>query len=347
MNAREFNAFDALNLERYDLQPLDVSGLPRFLDLARQAVRGELDLSMSSILTAGANLIFAEFFTNGEIIRQLLLVAILGALLRCLTLAFSHKSAGEAGFYVTYLMTVLLAISSFRVSVDILTSLVAVVNGMMLAATPVMVALMLISGRVAHAAGFHPLLFFALQLITGFITAVFIPLVLAGAALDIVNQLNRENKLDKLAALVRRIADYTLRAIIGVFMFLLTLQRISAPILNNVALRTTRSAAGAVPVVGNALTAAMDTVIHFSQAARSGVLVALVLVLCAAMLAPLLKILTLSWVYRITAAIMQPIADERLTACMDSAGKAMGQLFSAAALLGVMSIYTVVILLSF
>jgi stage III sporulation protein AE len=334
-------------LNRYDLQALDRPGMPRFIDLAQQAVRGELDLSLQGILSAGGNLIFAEFFANGLLLRQLLIVAILGALMRCLTQAFIHKSAGETGFYVVYMMAVLLAVSSFYVSVDILNGLVFAVRAMMTAAVPVMIGLMAMSGNFVGAAGFHPLFFFALQLVTWFISAVFIPLVLAAAALDIVNRLNDENKLDKLADVLRKIADYSLKAIITVFAFLLTLQRISAPIINNAALRTTRSVAGAVPVVGNALTAAMDTVVHFSQAARSGVLVALVLILCIALVTPLLKILVLSWIYRFTAAVIQPVADERLVKCMDSAGKTMGQMFSAAALLGVMCIYSVVILLSF
>ena len=338
---------DTLGLERYDLTPLDQPGLPRFLELAQQAVRGELDLSLTGLLTMGGNLLFGEFFANAQLMRQLLLIAVLGALLHVLTQHFTHKGAGEMGFYVTFLMTILLAISSFYVAVGILSGLVTVVNVMMTAAIPIMVGLMAASGNFSLAAGSQPLLFFALQLITWFITAIFVPMVLASAALDIVSQLSNENKLDLLADLVRKIAGYALKAIMGTFLFLLTLQRIAAPILNNAALRTTRSVAGAVPIVGNALTAAMDTVITFSQSARSAVLVALVLVLTFSLLAPMLKILVLSWVYRFVAAVIQPISDERLTECMEATGKAMGQLFAAAGLLGVMCLYSVVILLSF
>jgi stage III sporulation protein AE len=127
----------------------------------------------------------------------------------------------------------------------------------------------------------------------------------------------------------------------------LTLQRISAPIISNAAIRTSRSVAGAVPVVGNAFTAAVDTVVNFSQAARSGVLVALVIVLCIVLTAPLMKMLVMSLIYRVTAAFLQPIADKRLVTLMDGVGKHMAMLFNAAALIGVMCIYTVVILLSF
>ena len=347
MNSAPIDIGEIIPFDSFDIGILDRPGVPRFRDLVGQAVRGEIDLSLGGILGSGMQLIIGEFMASSQLLRQLLIIAILSALLSCLTEAFSHKSAGELGFYVTFLMTVLLAISSFYVSVEILNSVVGLVSGIMLAAIPLMITIMAMSGNVVGAAAFNPLLFFALQLITWFISLVYVPLVLASAGLELVNHLSETVKLDKLALLLSKIADWALKGIVGIFALLLTLQRFSAPIASNVAMRTTHTALGAIPVVGSALNAAVDTVIHFGQAARSGVLVALVIVICIAMVTPLVKLLALAGIYRITAGLVQPVADKRLVKCMDSAAKHMGQLFKAAAIVGVMCVYTVVILLSF
>jgi len=342
------DVIEMIGLDRYDIGILDIPGRPRFTDLVRRALTGQLDLSLNGLISGFGEIVFAEFFANGQLIRQLIIIAILGALMSCLTEAFKHKSAGETGFYVTYLMAVLLAISSFYISVEILNKLVGFVSSIMQASIPLMVGLMAMGGNFVGAAGFHPLLFFALQLVAWFISGVFVPMVLASAALDISGQLSPDgHKLEKMAELLRKIASWSLKGILATFAFLLTLQRFSAPIISNAAIRTSRSIAGAVPVVGNAFTAAVDTVVNFSQAARSGVLVALILVLCFVLVAPLLKMLVMSFIYRATAAILQPIADKRLVTLMDGIGKHMAMLFNAAALIGVMCIYTVVILLSF
>ena len=338
---------EIIPFDSYDIGVLDMPSLPGFRDLVGQAISGELDLSLSGILSGGLSIIFGEFSASTHLLRQLLIIAILGALMSCLTEAFTHKSAGELGFYVTFLMAVLLAVSSFYLSVQILNGVVGLVNNIMLAAIPLLIAIMAISGNVVGAASFHPMMFFALQLVTWFVSLVYIPLILMSAGLDLVNHLSETVKLTKLAELLRKIADWALKGIVGVFALLLTLQRFSAPILSNVALRTTHSAVGAIPVVGSAFTAAVDTVLHFGQAARHGVLVALVIVLCVALAAPLVKLFVLSLVYRFTAGIIQPVADRRLVSCMDSAAKHMGQLFYAAAIIGVMCVYAVVILLSF
>jgi len=344
----EQDIMNAIGLERYEIGLLDIPNMPRFIDLVRDALTGQLDLSPTGLLNSFAGIIFAEFMANGQLIRQLIVIAMISALLSVLSEAFTHKSASETGFYVTFLMTAALAISSFYIAVEILNRLTSTISAMMMAALPLMIGLMTMGGNFAGAAGLNSLLFFALQLLSNFISHVFVPLVLASAALDIASKLSADGaKLDMLSNLVRKIADWGLKGILALFAFLLTLQRFTAPIVSNMAIRTSRNAIGAVPVVGNAFSAALDTVVGFSQAARSGVLVALVLVLCAVIAGPLMKIFSLSFIYKVVAAFLQPVADKRLVALMDSIGKHLSMLFSAAGLIGVMCIYTVVIVLSF
>ena len=337
-----------MHMEQYDLRALNLPGMPSFIEIVQDAIAGNLDLSFTGLIYIFFQIVFAEVLVSGYLIRQLLIIAILGALMSVLTDAFTYKGASEAGFYVTFLMATLLAISSFHLSVGILTDLVSLVDNIMTASVPMMIGLMTMGGNVVGAASFHPLLFFALQFVSWFISEIFVPLILASAAIDIASKLSTDgSKLDMLADIVRKIAGLTLRGIVAVFVFLLTLQRVTAPILSNVALQTSRNVVGAVPVIGDAFTAAMDTVINFSQAARSGVLVALVLVLCAVLATPLIKILVLSTIYQLVAAFLQPVADKRLVSLMDIVGKSMISMFSAAGLIGVMCIYTVIILLSF
>ena len=340
--------FNAIGLDRYDTGLLDIPNMPRFIDLVGDTLSGRLDLSPTGLLNAFGNIIFAEFLANGQLIRQLLVIAILGALLNVLTEAFTHRSAKETGFYVTFLMAAALAISSYYIAVEVLLRLTAMAWGIMQGATPVMIGLMTMGGNFLGAAGLHALLFFALQFLGWFMTGFFIPFVLAGAALDIAGKLAPDGtKLDMLAGIMSKAADWSLKGVLALFAFLLTLQRIAAPIAGQVALRTSRNVVGAVPVVGSAFNAAVDTVVGFSQAARSGVLVALVLVLCGAVVGPLVKMAALALIYKVVAAFLQPVADKRLVGLMDSVGKHLNALFFAGGLVGVLCVYVVVILLSF
>jgi stage III sporulation protein AE len=333
------------HLSQHDVSGLQTPGLPAFTDLVMQLLNGEFDLSLAGILNKAMRLIFNELFLNTQLIRQLLIIAILSALLKCLTDAFKHKSAGELGFFVTFCMMVVLAATSFRVCVGILQELVSTVGFFMEAAIPLVVGALALSGNVAGAAFFHPVLFMGIGLITRFISVVFIPAITAAATLTIVSCLSEENPLAYMAALFKKCAEWVLKGIVGVFMVLLTLQKFSVPVVNNFALSTAKTAVGAVPVVGSAMNAAVDTVLYFGQASRSIIMVALVIVLIFALSAPLIKLLAFMLVYRLLAAAVQPVSEDRFVKCLDGIGTYMGALLGAGAIVGVMCVFAVIILL--
>jgi len=332
------------HLAQWDLQLLDSFS---FTDWVWQAVNGELDLSLSGIIEVIIRIFFDELWQNGTLIRQLLVITILSALIRCLSDSFKTKSIGELAFYVSYVLVIATAITSFRLATAILTDLVMHTTSMMEAAVPVMISLTAMSGNISSAAVLHPVLFMGLTLMARFIAYVFIPLITGAAILHVVSHLTEGSKFSKAIGLIKNISKLTLKFMVFLFLSLLALQRISAPIIDILVMRTARAAAGAVPVVGGALNSAMDTVVNFSAAARGGVLVALVIVICVAVTTPLLKLLVFMFIYKLTAALVQPICDERIVKCLDGLGDYTGMLLGAGLLVSVMFIFTCVIMLIF
>ena len=332
------------HLSEWNLEALDSFS---FTDWVWKAVNGELDLSFIGIAEIVIRIFFDELWQNGALIRQLLVIAMLSALIRCLSDSFKTKSIGELAFYVSYVLVIATAITSFRLSAAILTDLVMQTTGMMEAAVPVMISLTALSGNISSAAILHPMLFMGLTLMARFIAYVFIPLITGAAVLHVVSHLTEGSKFSKAIGLMKNIAKLTLKFMVFLFLSLLALQRISTPIADNLVMRTARAAAGAVPVVGGALNSAMDTVVNLSAAARGGVLVALVIVICAAVTVPLLKLLVFMFIYKLTAALVQPICDERIVKCLDGLGDYTGMLLGAGLLVSVMFIFTCVIMLTF
>jgi len=332
------------HLSQMDLEPLDPFS---FTDWVWRAVSGELDLSLGGIIEGIMRIFFDELWLNGALIRQLLLIAVLSALIRCLSDSFKTKSVGELGFYVSYVLIIATVLTSFRLSAAILMDLVMQTTSMMEAAVPLMISLTAMSGNISSAAVLHPALFMGLTLMSRFIAYVFIPLITGAAILHIVNHMTEGSIFTKTTDLMKGGAKLTLKFMVFLFLSLIALKRVSAPIVDNLVLRTARAAAGAVPVVGGALNSAMDTVVNLSAAARSGVLVALVIVICVAVAVPLLKLLVFMFIYKLMAALVQPICDERIVKCLDGLGDYTGMLLGAGVLVSLMFIFTCVIMLTF
>jgi stage III sporulation protein AE len=172
-------------------------------------------------------------------------------------------------------------------------------------------------------------------------------MLIFSTGLEIVNFITAKEPLSKFAELIRAIAKWSINAIAVIFLAVLSLQKLSAPILNNIALKTAKAAANAIPVVGGMINGAFDAVLYWGVAAKSGMLVALVVAMTLAVALPVIKILAMLLIYRITSAVVQPISDERVVDCLESIGKSCALILQAGVTVSVMFIVSVVILLAF
>jgi len=328
------NQWDLTELERFS-----------FTDWLWRAIDGQLDLTPNGIIMAVVRLFFDELWLHAALIRQLLLIAVISAVIRVLANSFKRQSVGELGFYVSYILILATVISSFRMAAGLLSDLVMQTSRMMEAAVPLMIGLTVMSGNVGTAAFFQPIILLGLALMTRFISYVFIPLTTAAAILHIVNHLSEGNIFSKMVKLLKKSAKNMLKFLVFLFLSLLTLHKISVPIANNLAVQTARATARAVPVVGSAISSAVDIVLYLGAAARSGVLVALIIIICVAISMPLIKLLVIMFIYKIMAAVIQPICDSRIVDCLDGLGDYIALLLGAGVLISVMFIFTIVIML--
>ena len=85
--------------------------------------------------------------------------------------------------------------------------------------------------------------------------------------------------------------------------------------------KTTKAAvSNLIPVVGKILGDAVDSVIGCSNILKNAVGVLGVIIIVAISLTPIIKLLLLMAVYYITAAICEPIADEKIVKLLDQMG---------------------------
>jgi len=334
-------------LEMFDFSELSKASGSSFGNLVSKAIKGQLDLSPRSLAEQFINLLFGELKDNWALLRNLILIAILSAVLKTLTDSFKNKSVGELGFFICYMALVMVLFSSFKITMTILINLASLLSNIMTAAFPVMLGLLIVSGNPAGAASFRPIFAFSIEAMTLIIRSVLIPLMTVGAVLEIINFLVEKNIFTNLAGLIRSFTKWALKSLAVLFLAVLSLQKISAPLLNNLAVKAAKAAANAVPMVGGMISGAMDTVIIWGAAAKSGVLIALVITLIISCALPITKILAMLMIYRLTGAVIQPICDKRIVDCITSIGDFCGLILASGAIIVVMFIVSTVIMLSF
>jgi stage III sporulation protein AE len=190
------------------------------------------------------------------------------------------------------------------------------------ASIPVMVSLLVSGGNIASAGIFQPVLLLIVQVTATIVKNVFLPLIFLSTILSVVNNISEKIQISKLAGLFKQITGWAIGLTLTIFIAVISIQGTLGAAVDGVTGKTAKYAISAfVPVVGKYLSDAADAVVGCSLLIKNAAGTAVLIGVVALCMVPLIKILALVLLYRATAALVEPIADKRITSCMsDMAG---------------------------
>ncbi len=315
-------------------------------DLARQAIEGKLDLSPQSIIKTISKSFFGEFITLASLVRNMILIAILGAFLNNLSLSLNKNHVSELGFYMCYLTIIIILISSFNICSGVMISFINDLCSIMQASLPVVLTLMAMSGNVGSAYVFSPIMAFIINALALFVRDIITPVLIFTAVLQLINYISEKEILQKLATMLKKCTGWAMKGMTLIFVAILSLHALSTPIVNTAVTKTAKATLNIVPVVGQALNGAVDMVTYWTSAVKSGVMTAFIISILMICAVPVLKLIAFIAVFKFSAAIIQPVSDPRIVKAIDSIGSITAVLLGACVCTIFMFVFMVMVTLS-
>lgn len=317
-----------------------------FSQMVEKIIYGDFTFSPKEILIQGLKKMTQELFDQLYFIQRLILIAVLSAVLKNLNGSFQGKSVSELSFYVCYLVLLVLIMNAFQIGVQMVSDVCGSMVTFIEAILPVFTALMFTSGSYVQLAFLGPVVIGAAGLLSALVQNVALPAIIMATALHLVNYISERNVLHQMSELLKGTIGWGLKGISIAFMAMVSLQRMGVPVLNKMIGRTARVAVGAVPVVGDVMAGAVELGAALAGAVNSGVGVAAILFLIGLCITPLIKLIVMILIYKMTAAVLEPVCERRLVKCISAAGDFSVLLLSALFTVEVMFIFTVIVLMS-
>ncbi|MHB1653781.1 MAG: stage III sporulation protein AE [Desulfitobacteriaceae bacterium] len=332
-------------LEKLDQDVKD--SLPGFslTNLFEDLKQGKLNLQPEQISKDVLNFLGREILKTSPLIGKLLILAILSAVLQQLQTAF-EGSVGKLSQVLSYLVLLGLAMASFQAAMDIARGAIDQMVGLMQALFPTMLTLLLAMGNLGSAALFRPMVIGSLTFLATLLKDFVLPLFFLGAVLRIFNQISDQFKLTKLAGLFEFTGKVSLGLVMTSFVALMTLQGVTGGVADGVVLRTAKYSVDLIPVVGKFFKDSVELVITSGLLLRNALGVIAILALILICLGPLIKILALLFVFRISAALIEPIGERSLADSLQDMSKSLVYIFGAVASVGLMFFITIVVVVS-
>lgn len=309
-------------------------------------IKGEKIFSLSEWLKGISSFAFQELVLNGKLLGSLLILTIFSLFLQSLHNAFEKGTVSKAAYAIVFIVLIILALNSFRVAADYALEAIATMTDFIIALLPLMLALIASSGGIASAAFFHPIMLFLLNTSGALVQYAVLPLILMSVLLSIVSSLSDEYKVTRLAQLLRNAGVGLLGVFMTVFLGVISVQGSASAVTDGIAIRTAKFVTGNfVPVIGRIFTDAADTVISASLLLKNTLGIAGVAIILVIAAFPAVKIFILAMVYKLAAALLQPVGDGPVISCLDMMSKNMMFVFAALAIVSLMFFLSITIVI--
>ncbi|MDR0138418.1 stage III sporulation protein AE [Metabacillus idriensis] len=312
-----------------------------------QFLNGEKELSFQEWSKAFLKYIFHEIIANGKLLGTLILLTIFSMLLQLLQDAFSQSTVSKVAYALVYMVLMIIALNSFHIAIEYTVEAIQTMTSFILALIPLLLALMAASGGLISAAFFHPVILFLMNTSGVLIEKIVLPLLFLSALLSIVSTLTDQYKVTQLAQLLRNISIGLLGTFLTVFLGVISVQGATAAVSDGMAIRTAKFVTGNfIPVLGRMFTDATDTVISASVLLKNtvGIIGVAILLFIAAF--PAIKVLTLAFIYKFTAALLQPLGGGPIIKCLDIISKSVIYIFAALAIVSLMFFLSITVIIA-
>ncbi|RLQ98271.1 stage III sporulation protein AE [Falsibacillus albus] len=310
-------------------------------------IKGDKKFSLKQWFYGITKYTFQELIQNGKLLGSLIMLTIFSMFLQSLQNAFDQGNVSKVAYAIVFMVLIIIALNSFHVAIDYTQDAINTMIHFIIALFPLLLALIATSGGVTSAAFFHPVIILLMNTSGLLIEYIVLPLLFLAALLSIVSTLSEQHKVTQLAQLLRNWSIGLLGVFMTVFLGVISVQGATSAVTDGITIRTAKFVTGNfVPVIGRMFTDATDTVISASVLLKNTVGIAGVAILLMIAAFPAIKVLVIAFVYKLAAALLQPVGGGPVIACLDTISKSVIYVFAALAIVSFMFFLCVTVMIA-
>ncbi|WP_281658239.1 stage III sporulation protein AE [Halobacillus sp. Cin3] len=331
-----------------DLQQQYGDYIPTFQhDNFMEFIQKEGALESSDWYSGMVEFFFHELLLNGRLLSSLLFLTLFSTLLQSVQSAFQNSVVSKAAYMVVYLVLLTLALESFRQVIVYTLDAVERMSSFMIGLIPLLLGIMASFSHLMSISFFHPIIIALVQSSGLLVKYLLIPLFTSSALLLIVGSLNEDFKVDHLAELLRKTGMAVMGIFLTVFLGVISVQGTVTAVQDGITMKTARFVTGNfVPVVGRLFTDATDTILGASLVLKNTLGIAGVVILLGIAVFPSIKVLAIAIIYKLAAALLQPLGDGPVIQAMDVVSRHIFYIFAALLMVSMMFFLVIVIMVA-
>ena len=288
-------------------------------EMLNQAIQGKID--NKGLFQKLLNLLGKEITSSLKILISILVIIVIHGILKSITDNLESTSISQIIYFVQYILIVTLIMSNFTEIIKIVKDTASDLVGFINVLLPLLLTLLVYTGNVATSTLLQPIILFVINFVGNIIADILIPIVLIIVVFSIISKISERVQVDKLSKFLKSGVVWILGVILTVFVGVVSLEGTLSSSVDGITAKTAKAAVSSViPVVGKVLGDVVDSVLGCGVILKNAVGIVGVIVILGICVMPIIKIGTLSIIYSLASAVIQPVADEKIVKLLDEMG---------------------------
>ncbi len=334
--------FDFDEIER-SLQEMFPDEKIEFGDVVTALMSGDAEEAGGVLLDFLSDVVSYEFRYNWHNLVYILLIAIAAAVFSNFSGAFRNRQISDISFYVLYMLLITLCLTSFQTAAQGLEErLDSVVEFMRVLCPSYFLAVAFASGSVTSVI-FYNVILLLIYVVELVIIRFVLPVIHIYIMIRVLGNLTGEDFLSESAELMHKVAAWILKTLLACVIGVNVVQGLLAPAIDTLKRSALTRTAEALPWVGNAMGGAAEIFLGTAVLIKNGIGMAGAVIAVLICLGPIVQLALMALMYKVAAALVQPVSDKRITACISGVSEGYELLVRVIFTVGLLFLLTIAV----
>ena len=279
--------------------------------ILNSAISGKVD--NSSIIKRVLKIFANEILKTIKTLVGVLVIVLIHSILKNVADGLENSDISNIIYFVQYILIISLVMNNFS---DIVISVKNTINnlvGFMNTLIPILITLMIYTGSVVTSGLIQPIILFVVEFVANVLNTIILPAISIITALIIISKISDKVQIGKLASFMKSSIVWFLSIILTIFVGVVSLEGTLTSSVDGITAKTAKAAVSSlIPVVGKILGDSVDSVLGCGLILKNALGVVGVLVIIGICIIPMIKLTTLSIMYSLSSAIIEPLADKKI-----------------------------------
>lgn len=301
-----------------EIFPNDNISFQEILDLL---LNEEKTIPVEKITDYISGLLFDAIRKNRMAIVFLFVLSLISAFFSNFVNVFQNKQISSIGFYVVYLLMISVCLQAFHLTImGIETSIGQLVTFMKFFSSIYFISMAISVGSVSSIA-FYNIVILLIYIVELVIFRLLLPFVHIYLTMQILNFLSEEDVLSKCSELIQMAVDWSIKFLLAAITGISLVEGLLSPAIDTVKRNALTKGVEMIPGLGDVVGGTGEMLLGVAVLVKNGIGVAGAIIIISICMVPVLNMAVVTLMYKLLAAIVQPLAEKRFTETIASMGE--------------------------